>query len=83
MRGCQRGYKQAGGSKRKHKFCFSKDYLKLQGLIRCLEAGLEILELEAKELEGSVLPIWVWVIVCTAILLVLGGVGIGLYLRHR
>ena len=46
-----------------------------QGLIRCLEAGMEILELEAKELEESVLPIWVWVVVSTAILLVLGGVG--------
>ena len=54
-----------------------------QGLIRCLEAGMEILELEAKELEESVLPIWVWVVVSTAILLVLGGVGLGLYLRHR
>ena len=54
-----------------------------QGLIRCLEAGMEILELEAKELEGSVLPIWVWVVVSSAILLVLGGVGLGLYLRHR
>ena len=44
---------------------------------------MEILELEAKELEGSVLPIWVWVVVSSAALLVLGGVGIGLYLRHR
>ena len=44
---------------------------------------MEILELEAKELEGSVLPIWVWVVVSSAILLVLGGVGLGLYLRHR
>ena len=39
--------------------------------------GLEILELEAKELEESVLPIWVWVVVSSAALLILGEVGIG------
>ena len=54
-----------------------------QGLIRCLEVGLEILEMEAKELEEYVLPIWVWVAVSLAAILILGGVGIGLYLRHR
>ena len=54
-----------------------------QGLIHCLEVGLEILDLEAKEIEEYVFPILGWVAVCLAAILVLGGVGIGLYLRHR
>ena len=39
--------------------------------------------MEAKEIEEYVFPIWVWVAVCLAAILILGGVGIGLYLRHR
>ena len=54
-----------------------------QGLINCLEIGLEILDLEAKEIEEYVFPILGWVAVCLAAILILGGVGIGLYLRHR
>ena len=48
-----------------------------------MEVGLEILDMEAKEIEEYVFPIWVWVAVCLAAILILGGVGIGLYLRHR
>ena len=54
-----------------------------QGLINCLEIGLEILDLEAEEIEEFVFPILGWVAVSLAAVLALGGVGIGLYLRHR
>ena len=48
-----------------------------------MEIGLEILDLEAKEIEEYVFPILGWVAVALAAVLILGGVGIGLYLRHR
>jgi len=41
------------------------------------------LDLEAEEIEEFVFPILGWVAVAMAAVLILGGVGIGLYLRHR
>ena len=54
-----------------------------QGLIDCLELGMEILSLEVEEIEGYVFPILGWVAVALVAVLLLGGVGLGFYIRSR
>ena len=44
---------------------------------------MEVLSLEVEEIEDFVFPILGWVAVTMVAVLILGGVGIGLYLRHR
>ena len=41
------------------------------------------MDLEAEEIEEFVFPILGWVAVALAAVLILGGVGIGLYIRSR
>ena len=44
---------------------------------------MEILSLEVEEIEGYVFPILGWVAVALVAVLLLGGVGLGFYIRSR
>ena len=56
---------------------------KSQGLIDCLELGMELLSLEVEGMEGYVFPVLGWVAVTLVVVLLLGGVGLGIYIRSR
>ena len=44
---------------------------------------MELLSLEVERMEGVVFPILGWVAVAIAVVLLLGGVGLGIYIRSR
>ena len=44
---------------------------------------MEVLSLEVEEIEDFVFPILGWVAVAMVAVLILGGVGLGLYIRSR
>ena len=44
---------------------------------------MEMLSLEVEEIEGYVFPILGWVAVALVVVLLLGGVGLGFYIRSR
>ena len=60
---------------------FSK--FKSQGLIDCLELGMELLSMEVEEVEGVLIPVLGWVAIVSVVVLLLGGVGLGIYIRSR
>ena len=44
---------------------------------------MELLSLEVEGMEGFVFPVLGWVAVTTVIVLLLGGVGLGIYIQSR
>ena len=44
---------------------------------------MELLSLEVEEMEGYVFPILGWVAVTLVVVLLLGGVGLGIYIQSR
>ena len=60
---------------------FSK--IKSQGLIDCLELGMELLSMEVEGVEGVLIPVLGWVAIVSVVVLLLGGVGLGIYIRSR
>ena len=60
---------------------FSK--VESQGLIDCLELGMELLSMEVEEVEGVLIPVVGWVAIVSVVVLLLGGIGLGFYIRSR
>ena len=44
---------------------------------------MELLSLEVEGMEGVVFPVLGWVAIVTVVVLLLGGVGLGIYIRSR
>ena len=57
--------------------------IKSQGLIDCLELGMELLSMEVEGVEGVLIPVLGWVAIISVVVLLLGGVGLGIYIRSR
>ena len=57
--------------------------IKSQGLIDCLKLGMELLSMEVEGVEGVLIPVLGWVAIISVVVLLLGGVGLGIYIRSR
>ena len=52
-------------------------------MIDCLELGMELLSMEVEGVEGVLIPVLGWVAIVSVVVLLLGGVGLGIYIRSR